>query len=55
MVSESTTVSTRSGVYCNVFGIDHHRFCARNADEKDLWLRAVSNVKAREKRRFKMF
>lgn len=23
-----------------------HRFCARNAAEKDLWLRAVSNVKA---------
>lgn len=46
-LSESTTVSTRSGVYCNVFGIDHHRFCARNADEKDLWLRAVSNVKVK--------
>lgn len=46
-LSESTTVSTRSGVYCNVFGIDHHRFCARNGDEKDLWLRAVSNVKVK--------
>jgi len=46
-LSESTTVSTRSGVYCNVFGIDHHRFCARNAAEKDLWLRAVSNVKVK--------
>ncbi|CAJ1389589.1 unnamed protein product [Effrenium voratum] len=47
ILSEATTVSTRSGVHCNVFGIDHHRFCARNGDEKDLWLRAVSNVKVK--------
>lgn len=46
-LSESSTVSTRTGAHCNVFGIDHHRFCARNANEKDLWLRAVSNIKVK--------
>jgi len=46
-LSESSTVSTRTGAHCNVFGIDHHRFCARNGDEKDLWLRAVSNIKVK--------
>lgn len=46
-LSDSSTVSTRTGAHCNVFGIDHHRFCARNADEKDLWLRAVSNIKVK--------
>ncbi|CAE7495140.1 Caltractin [Symbiodinium natans] len=47
ILSNASTVSTRSGVHCNVFGIDHHRFCARDADEKELWLRAVSNVKVK--------
>eukprot|EP00439_Symbiodinium_sp_Y106_P084525 s855_g25.t3 len=47
VLSNASTVSTRSGVHCNVFGIDHHRFCARDADEKELWLRAVSNVKVK--------
>jgi len=40
-------VSTRTGAHCNVFGIDHHRFCARTVEEKDLWLRAVSNIKVK--------
>ncbi|CAE8616567.1 unnamed protein product [Polarella glacialis] len=45
-LSDASTVSTRSGSHCTVFGIDQHRFCARSPDEKDLWLRAVSNIKA---------
>mmetsp|Transcript_43116 Transcript_43116/g.91903 ORF Transcript_43116/g.91903 Transcript_43116/m.91903 type:complete len:572 (+) Transcript_43116:84-1799(+) len=47
LLAESSTVSTRKGTYCTVFGIDSHRFCARTREEKDLWLRAVSNVKVK--------
>merc|ERR1712039_774730 len=43
----TSTVSTRKGAYCTVFGVDNHRFCARTREEKDLWLRAVSNIKVK--------
>mmetsp|Transcript_61642 Transcript_61642/g.198561 ORF Transcript_61642/g.198561 Transcript_61642/m.198561 type:complete len:488 (-) Transcript_61642:10-1473(-) len=46
-LADSSTVSTRKGAYCTVFGVDQHRFCARTKEEKDLWLRAVSNVKVK--------
>lgn len=46
-MSDSSTVSTRKGAYCTVFGVDSHRFCARTPGEKDLWLRAVSNIKVK--------
>jgi hypothetical protein len=47
MLTDQTVVSTRKGSYCTVFGIDQHRFCARTKDEKELWLRAVSNIKVK--------
>lgn len=43
----NTVVSSRKGAHCTTFGIDAHRFCARTLEEKDLWLRAVSNVKVK--------
>jgi len=46
-LADNSTVSTRKGAYCTVFGVDHHRFCARTREEKDLWLRAVSNIKVK--------
>mmetsp|Transcript_53934 Transcript_53934/g.108306 ORF Transcript_53934/g.108306 Transcript_53934/m.108306 type:complete len:549 (+) Transcript_53934:67-1713(+) len=46
-LADSSTISTRKGDYCTVFGIDNHRFCARTREEKDLWVRAVSNVKVK--------
>jgi len=46
-LADNSTVSTRKGVHCTVFGVDHHRFCARTREEKELWLRAVSNIKVK--------
>mmetsp|Transcript_57026 Transcript_57026/g.135658 ORF Transcript_57026/g.135658 Transcript_57026/m.135658 type:complete len:514 (-) Transcript_57026:69-1610(-) len=46
-LTDSTIVCSRKGVYCTVFGVDEHRFCARTKEEKELWLRAVSNVKVK--------
>mmetsp|Transcript_30063 Transcript_30063/g.65550 ORF Transcript_30063/g.65550 Transcript_30063/m.65550 type:complete len:369 (+) Transcript_30063:99-1205(+) len=46
-LTASTVVSTRKGCYCTVFGVDEHLFCARTEEEKDLWLRAVSNIKVK--------
>lgn len=47
IILDSTTVSTRKGTYCTIFGLDQYRFCARTAEEKELWLRAVSNIKVK--------
>lgn len=47
LLTDQTVVSTRKGSYCTVFGVDQHRFCARTRDEKELWLRAVSNIKVK--------
>lgn len=45
-LTDRTVVSCRSGEHSGaVFSIDGNRFCARSEEEKDLWLRAVSNVK----------
>lgn len=47
LLTDQTVVSTRKGSYCTVFGVDTHRFCARTREEKELWLRAVSNIKVK--------
>jgi len=47
LLAETSVVSTRKGCYCTLFGVDEHRFCARTQEEKDLWLRAVSNIKVK--------
>lgn len=47
VLCDTSIVSTRKGTWCTVFGIDENRFCARSQEEKDLWLRAVSNVKVK--------
>jgi len=47
LLADTSVVSTRKGEYCTVFGVDDHRFCARTKDEKELWLRAVSNIKVK--------
>lgn len=44
-LTDLTVVSSRKGTHCAVFGIDSYRFCARTMEEKELWLRAVSNIK----------
>lgn len=46
-LSDRTVVSSGQGDSCAIFGIDAHRFCARTREEKELWLRAVSNVKVK--------
>mmetsp|Transcript_40709 Transcript_40709/g.88959 ORF Transcript_40709/g.88959 Transcript_40709/m.88959 type:complete len:370 (-) Transcript_40709:48-1157(-) len=46
-LTDRTVVSTRKGCYCSVFGVDEYLFCARTEEEKDLWLRAVSNIKVK--------
>lgn len=46
-LAETSTVSTRKGVHCTIFGIDSYRFCARTTEEKELWVRAVSNIKVK--------
>lgn len=46
-LSESSIVSTRKGEYCTVFGINDHLFCTRTEEERDIWLRAVSNIKVK--------
>jgi len=47
MLADSSTVSTRNGAHCTVFGVDNRRFCARTREEKELWVRAISNVKVK--------
>jgi len=46
-ISDSSIVSTRKGAYCTVFGINDQLFCTRTEDERELWLRAVSNIKVK--------
>mmetsp|Transcript_96607 Transcript_96607/g.288424 ORF Transcript_96607/g.288424 Transcript_96607/m.288424 type:complete len:404 (+) Transcript_96607:177-1388(+) len=43
----STVVSERVGVDCSCFSIGDHHFAARTCAEKNLWLRAISNVKVK--------
>eukprot|EP00927_Polykrikos_kofoidii_P021979 TRINITY_DN20652_c1_g1_i1.p1 TRINITY_DN20652_c1_g1~~TRINITY_DN20652_c1_g1_i1.p1 ORF type:complete len:524 (-),score=76.60 TRINITY_DN20652_c1_g1_i1:123-1694(-) len=46
-ITDTSVVSTRKGDHCTVLGIDSHLLCARTWKEKELWLRAVSNVKVK--------
>lgn len=47
VLCDASVVSTRKGAYCTVFGVDDHRFCTRTHEEKELWLRAISNIKVK--------
>jgi len=47
VISDMSVVSTRKGAYCTVFGINDQLFSARTEDERELWLRAVSNIKVK--------
>jgi len=46
-IRDSSVVSTRKGAYCTVFGVNDQLFCARTEDERELWLRAISNIKVK--------
>lgn len=46
-ILNTSVVSTRKGEYCTVLGVDSSLLCARSWKEKELWLRAVSNVKVK--------
>jgi len=43
-ISSSVNVSSIRGIYCNIFELDQHRFCARTREERDIWLRSISNI-----------
>lgn len=46
-ISVNTSISERVGVDCSCFSIDGHHFTTRSNAEKNLWLRAISNVKTK--------
>lgn len=46
-IQDTSAVSTRKGMYCTVFGVNEQLFAARTEDERELWLRAISNVKVK--------
>merc|ERR1712046_426239 len=43
----STNVVDRVGPDCSCFDVNDVRFCARTHEEKNLWLRAITNVKVK--------
>mmetsp|Transcript_49827 Transcript_49827/g.108333 ORF Transcript_49827/g.108333 Transcript_49827/m.108333 type:complete len:410 (+) Transcript_49827:106-1335(+) len=47
LLTTQTVISTRAGAACTVFAVDDTCFCVRTPDEKELWLRAVSNIKVK--------
>lgn len=46
-ILDAVAIGSCDGVYCTIFALEHHRFCARTVSEKELWLRAVTNVKVK--------
>eukprot|EP00931_Biecheleriopsis_adriatica_P004968 TRINITY_DN10654_c0_g2_i1.p1 TRINITY_DN10654_c0_g2~~TRINITY_DN10654_c0_g2_i1.p1 ORF type:complete len:452 (+),score=81.00 TRINITY_DN10654_c0_g2_i1:156-1511(+) len=46
-IDTHTTVSERIGVDCSCFGLGNHHFTTRSCAEKNLWLRAISNIKVK--------
>jgi len=46
-ILDAVAIGSCDGVYCTIFAVEHHRFCARTVSEKELWLRAVTNVKVK--------
>jgi len=43
-IGGSTVLECSQGVDCSLFTVGHLRFCARTAQERHLWWRAISNV-----------
>ena len=41
------SVTERLGVDCSCFSINDYHFAARSVAEKQLWLRAISNLKVK--------
>lgn len=46
-VSEKSRIFERVGEDCSCFAVDGHSFCARSVQERQVWLRALSNVKVK--------
>jgi len=46
-IVENSQCGERIGVGCSCFSIDGHSFCVRSNGERQLWLRAISNVKVK--------
>jgi len=46
-ITAKTRIFERSGEDCSSFAVDGHSFCARSFEEKQIWLRALSNVKVK--------
>lgn len=46
-LTSSMTICGRPGAFSTVFGVDRHRFCARSEQEKEVWIRALSNIKVK--------
>lgn len=42
-----SVVTSRSGQRCTVFTVDRNAFAARTPDERELWLRALGNIKVK--------
>lgn len=47
VLTPNTRLSSSSRGQCTCFTIEHLCLCARSPDEKEIWLRAVSNVKVK--------
>lgn len=48
-IAIDTWVTERVGVDCACFSIDGHQFASRTRAERDLWLRAISNLRVKMK------
>lgn len=46
-VTQKTRIFERAGEDCSCFAVDGHSFCARSVQERQVWLRALSNVKVK--------
>eukprot|EP00931_Biecheleriopsis_adriatica_P043632 TRINITY_DN24939_c0_g1_i1.p1 TRINITY_DN24939_c0_g1~~TRINITY_DN24939_c0_g1_i1.p1 ORF type:complete len:615 (-),score=93.74 TRINITY_DN24939_c0_g1_i1:5-1849(-) len=46
-ISAKTRIFERSGIDCSCFAVDGHSFCARSVEERQIWIRAISNIKVK--------
>jgi len=46
-ITENTVVNRGTTKHCTVFMVDGSLFCARTDEEKELWIRAVNNIKVK--------
>mmetsp|Transcript_64471 Transcript_64471/g.153907 ORF Transcript_64471/g.153907 Transcript_64471/m.153907 type:complete len:450 (+) Transcript_64471:169-1518(+) len=46
-ITENTVVNRGTTKHCTVFMVDGSLFCARSDEEKELWIRAVNNIKVK--------